>query len=257
MRGERRCIAATVIGEAGIGKTRLITELETELGPSVSVAIGCCVSYGQDATYKPLEEVVDALGGHLASLLAGADTIGEQFLAVRRFFETRARERPLVLVFDDVHWAEATLLDLIDYLGERVERAPVLVLSLARPELLETRPEPLATLRLVPLDDSDAEALLAAISPQVEPTLGARIVARAEGNPLYVEHLLAYALEGGEPDLLPTTLDALLAGRLGRLRVDERALLQAQRPSAGSSRSRTSSASSSGARSHSTARSRP
>ena len=222
----RTCVAATVIGEAGIGKTRLVTVLASELGSAATVAIGRCVSYGSGATYRPLEEVVAALGGRLAALLAGVDTTGEQFLAVRRFLEQRARERPLLLVFEDVHWAETTLLDLIDYLGERIEDAPVLVLSLARPDLLETRPLAPATLRLAPLDDVDAEALLAAMSPKVEPTLGARIVIRAEGNPLYVEHLLAYALEGGEPESLPPTLDALLAGRIGRLRVDDQTVLQ-------------------------------
>ena len=225
-RGERRCIVATVIGDAGIGKTRLVTELAKELCSKASVAIGCCVSYGEGATYRPLEEVVEALGGGLDALLVGSDTTGEQFLAVRRFFEEQARERPLVLVFEDVHWAEPTLLDLIDYLGDRVQHVPLLVLGLARPDLLETRPGLPVTLRLAPLDDVDAEVLLAAMSPEVEPTLGARIVARAEGNPLYVEHLAAYALEGGTPESLPPTLEALLAGRLGRLRIEDQTLLQ-------------------------------
>jgi DNA-binding SARP family transcriptional activator len=225
--GERRCCTATVVGEAGIGKTRLVTELAHVIGDAAAVAVGRCVSYGEGATYAPLAEAVAACGGDFDELFGNADTIGEQFLAVRRFFEKRARERPLVLVFEDVHWAEPTLLDLIDYLGERVEGAPLLVLRLSRPELLESRSvPPTGLLQLAPLATVDAEALVSAVSREVEPAVGARIVDRAEGNPLYVEHLVAYALEGGKPESLPPTLDALLAGRLDRLRAHDDALLQ-------------------------------
>jgi DNA-binding SARP family transcriptional activator len=223
---ERRCRVATVIGEAGIGKTRLVTELASELGWAAMVAVGRCVSYGEGATYLPLAEMVAALGGEIDGVLAEAGTTGEQFLAVRRYFEQLARERTLVLVFEDVHWAEETLLDLIDYLGERVEHAPVLILRLARPELLDARAASAPTLRLSPLSVPAAEALLAQIAPELEPELGARIVASAEGNPLYLEHLLASALEEGGDESLPPTLEALIAGRLDRRPRAEQEVLQ-------------------------------
>src|SRR5262249_4256323 len=182
---------ATLLGEPGIGKTRLTAELANELGERAAVAVGRCVSYGEGVTYLPLADVVRSAGGDIDELLAGVQTTGEQFLAVRRFFESLARGRPLLLVFDDLQWAEPTLLDLIEYPGEHIEGVPVLILRVGRPDLLELRPGTRHPLRLAPLNADETETLLAGITAEVEPGLLARIVDRAEGNPLYAEHLLA------------------------------------------------------------------
>jgi DNA-binding SARP family transcriptional activator len=220
---ERRCCVQSVVGEAGIGKTRLARELVAEVAGEATVLTGRCVSYGEGATYLPLSEMLAAAGDDLEPLLASATSTGEERLLLRRYFESRARDRPLVLVFDDVHWAEPTLLDLIDYLGEHVEEAPILVLGLSRPELPE-RGHPI--IRLKPLADEHTQAFVAALGGSGEPGVDERIVGVAEGNPLYAEQLLAFAAETGTLDAVPPTLDGLLQSRLDRLPSGERHVLQ-------------------------------
>ena len=122
-------------------------------------------------------------------------------------------------MLDDVHWAEPALVDLIDYLADRAA-APLLVLCLARPELERTLGDSFA---LGPLGEDEARAIVADTAEVDEETRD-RIVELAEGNALYVEQLASFAAEGGEG--LPPTLEAVLAGRLGRLDAAERAVLQ-------------------------------
>ena len=181
-RAERRSRVVTVLGEAGVGKTRLMSEFASSLGAEATVLVGRCVSYGEGATYLPLAEIVHEVAperpqatiaallegdenaaliaermAELAGLGEGAAQTGELFWAVRRFLESLARTRPVVAVLEDVHWAEPTLLDLVEYLGAWSSEAPVLVLCIARPELLDKRPGWRTTTDTIPLAPLSSE----------------------------------------------------------------------------------------------------
>jgi predicted ATPase len=166
----------------------------------------------------------------LVGLAEGTAPAGEGAWAVRRLFEALGRERPLLLVFEDVHWAEPTLLDLIEQLAERATGS-ILVVCIARPELLDARRGwSEHALVLGPLAEQDSVALLASLPGGDELSAEARkrIVAIAAGNPLFAEQLFAYVAERG-PDALtevPPSVEALLESRLDLLAPDERALLQ-------------------------------
>jgi DNA-binding SARP family transcriptional activator len=226
---EGRSVRAVVLGDAGIGKTRLANELISRVHGEATVLTGHCVSYGEGATYLPLIEMLDA--GELRERLRGdndAASSAELFWEVRGHFEALARERPLVLVFDDVHWAEPTLVDLIDYVVERVTDVPLLVVCLARPDLLDRRPAwGDGAILLGPLGDTESEALLAALpgGPQLEPAVRARVLETAEGNPLFVEQLLTFVAED-DGGAIPPSIDALLASRIERLPAAERSVLE-------------------------------
>jgi DNA-binding SARP family transcriptional activator len=252
-RTDRRCRLLVVAGEPGIGKTRLAREFLSEVANEAKVLVGGCASYGDGATWLPLREVLPAAGAEtpeaLSSLLSAEQEDGELVArriaaaiglaeepglleetnwAFRRLFETLATQRPLVLVFEDVHWTEPTLLDLIDYLGARAA-GPILVLCLTRPELLETRTDwagPAITLSALP--EAEVRALVDALPATLDVDGRARVVEVAEGNPLFAEQLVAHAQEGGSEnlDFAPPSIEALLASRLDLLPADELALLQ-------------------------------
>jgi tetratricopeptide (TPR) repeat protein len=248
-----------VLGEAGIGKTRLMSEFASSLGAEATVLVGRCVSYGEGATYLPLAEIVRQVAperpqaaiaallegdenaaliaermAELAGLGEGAAQTGELFWAVRRFLESLARTRPVVAVFEDVHWAEPTLLDLVEYLGAWSSEAPVLVLCIARPELLDKRPgwrTTTDTITLAPLSSEESETLLAELGAEAELSKDTRtrILEAAEGNALFVEQLLAYVTEdvGQErlEEAVPPSIEALLVSRIDALDSEDRAVL--------------------------------
>ena len=231
--------AAVVLGQPGVGKSRLAAELARR-ARGVTVLRGRCLSYGDGITYWPLREVVEqtSAGEERAAVLAAleADTppaAAEIALLFRRLCEQLARERPLVLLFDDVHWAEPTLLELIEHLADRAQ-GPILLVCLARDELLESRPgflddrENALRIELDALSAVEADALLDGLGGGVlESDQRARIVEAAEGNPFFLEQLLALSLEGGVGERgLPETIQALLAARLDRLGPGERAVLE-------------------------------
>ena len=132
-----------------------------------------------------------------------------------------------MLVFEDLHWAEPTLLDLLDYLAKQVSTAPMLLLGLARPDLLEMRTDWHSTegTTLAPLSNEEGEVLLESLG-EAKGALRTEIVRTAGGNPLFLEQLLAHASQGRAPETLPPSLDALLVSRLDRLESDELAVLQ-------------------------------
>jgi class 3 adenylate cyclase/tetratricopeptide (TPR) repeat protein len=231
---ERRCRLVTVVGPPGIGKSRLALELEAALVVDAAVLSGRCLPYGEGITYWPLVEIfreVDAEEELTAALSAGAPE--EIFWSVRKAFERRSQQRPLVLVIEDAHWAEPTLLDLVEHLVSWTRDAPLFLLCLARPELLDERPAwggqtDAEMLMLEPLSPDEAEELIDELlgDSQLEVDTRTRIREVAEGNPLFVEQLLAMLAEGGDADRVPSTIQALLAARLDALPEEERTVLE-------------------------------
>lgn len=226
---ERCCVLLTVLGEAGIGKSRLALELRSRA--EATVLYGACPSYGEGVTFAPL---ADALGGLPAD---PSGTTEEIFRAVRREFERLAGERPLVIVLDDVQWGEPTLLDLVEHVAEWSQGAPILLLCLARPELLESRPDwsaehaNAATVALEPLSPTECSALIAQLpgGELLSDEERAQVADFAGGNPFAVEQLLA--LQAEDPRFAgqltsPPSIRALLGARIDRLTHDERTVLE-------------------------------
>ena len=252
----RSCRTAAVVGPAGIGKTRLVQELTGALGDAAAPLWGRCLSYGEGITFWPLRDLVLAAAGgdslaNIRAVLEGepdgelvasrvAGTIGvaevsggreETAWAIRRLFETLARRRPLVLAVDDAHWADPGLLDVLEQVAADTRDAPILLVYLARPELVETRPELTPTaIPLEPLPGPDAARLVEArTGPALPPQVVAGIINTAEGNPFFLEQLLAVATEpapGGHRPSLPPAVHAVLAARLDALQPDERLVLE-------------------------------
>jgi class 3 adenylate cyclase/tetratricopeptide (TPR) repeat protein len=260
---EQTACRALVLGPAGIGKSRLAHELTAAIADRASIFVGSCLPYGEGITYWPVAEVVHQVAGDepraaIAGLLPDdprADLIAERVLqavgvsegggtgkdltwAIRRFIEALARRRPTLIVFEDIHWAEPAMLDLIDYITASVSDVPLMLLCLARQDVLEQRPDWAAgdgvatTFVLDRLSDASANELIEELRPQaVAEDVRNEIVARAEGNPLFIEQMLALLREPGfdrgTDVLIPPTIQALIAARLDRLQLDELSVIGA------------------------------
>jgi class 3 adenylate cyclase/tetratricopeptide (TPR) repeat protein len=273
---DSRCRLATVFGSPGMGKSRLVDELVGRVGRASSVVRGRCLSHGRGITFWPVIEIVRSAAGILeedppemarakieslakdeavarrvaaAVGLSGDEfPVEETFWGVRKLLETMAAVRPLVVVFEDIHWAESTMLDLIEHVLGSSER-PILLVCLARHELLDIRPtwEGLTrsvVVSLEPLSKDDAARVADGLlgDAGLDPEVRARIVEAAEGNPLFVEQMLSMMVDEGalrqedgrwvpagsaDEIAVPPTIQALLAARLDLLGPEERAVIEA------------------------------
>jgi class 3 adenylate cyclase/tetratricopeptide (TPR) repeat protein len=267
----RACRLVTILADAGVGKSRLIEEFERSA--EARVFKGRCLPYGRGHTYWPVSEIF-----HQAATIPDDDTpeqavarlstlfpesqeitdrvasaIGltsgqyppeELFWGIRKAFESLAADGPLVTVFEDIHWAESTLIDLIEHLVGTVTASPLVVLCASRPDLLEQRPgwEAHELLRLEPLSEDESQRVIEnVLGADVAARISGRIIEAAEGNPLFVEQLLSMLIDDGtlrevdgswvtEGDLsdlaIPDTINALLATRLDQLTPAQRAAIE-------------------------------
>jgi class 3 adenylate cyclase/tetratricopeptide (TPR) repeat protein len=240
---------ATIMGSPGIGKSRLVRELVGRT--HARVVVGRCLPYGVGITYWPFQEIASQVGDVRAALEGSSDAelaavraeaalgttdtpVSPEEIAwgVRKLFEAMASIEPLVVVFDDIHWAESALLDLVEYVVAFAQDVPLLVLCTARPDLSDIRPtwsapKPNSILiALEALSGADSETLAERLGGLPAATRK-RVVEVAEGNPLFVEQLVAMQVESGNGDLeVPPSLQALLAARIDRLAEPERAVVQ-------------------------------
>jgi class 3 adenylate cyclase/tetratricopeptide (TPR) repeat protein len=272
VRADGRTHLVTVIGPPGIGKSRLIHELEPRLSREGLFLKGRCRPYGETTGYGAFGQQVSQLAGifetdptnvartkldeRIASLLPGAEAeeVGSHlaillglsnegapdkqllFFSVRRFVEAVAAARPTAFVFEDIHWAEPALLELLESLASRLTAVPACLITLARPDLLETHPTwggglaRYTAVHLEPLGDADAHELATALLSGAEEASGYadRVVHASGGNPLFLEELAASVAER-TADLvagLPTTVQAIISARLDALPRRQRQLLQ-------------------------------
>jgi len=263
---DRRAHLFTVFGEPGVGKSRLARDFVAGL-EGATVLAGRCLPYGEGITYWPLAEMVKSAAGisdddpveeaHEKLLVccedeAVADLLGlaagvleavegergqpEIAWAAREWAEQLALAQPLVLVFEDIHWAEEPLLELIQHLAAWVREAPLLLLCLARPELLDVLEGwgggrvRATSIELEPLRRAESEELVDALLAEesLEPDLRTALLDKTEGNPLFLEETIRMVAEGNGDGRagIPDTVQALIAARIDRLRLPERALLQ-------------------------------
>ncbi|HJP66896.1 MAG TPA: adenylate/guanylate cyclase domain-containing protein, partial [Actinomycetota bacterium] len=277
----RSCQLVTVMAPAGVGKSRLAAEFLATLQGDTTVLSGRCLPYGEGITFWPIVDVIkDVIGigqlepadeptSKLRDLLGSAEDaeiiterlegllglsraapgIQETFWAVRKLFEQLAMRGTLVVVFEDIHWGEPTFLDLVEYLADWIHGLPVLLLCLARPELLEIRGawmtgKPNHTLiPLKSLSEGQTEGLIHELLGGAElfPEISVRIAEVTEGNPLFVEETIRMLVDDGLlhrsngqwsvstalTDLtIPPTIHALLTARLDRLDAEERAVIE-------------------------------
>src|SRR5262245_11904442 len=230
---ERRCELVTIVGDAGVGKSRLVAEALAPL--DTATVRGRCLPYGEGITYWPVVEVLKQLdtlppdadaAAAVRSLLGEGDTSAsaeEIAWAFRKTLEHAAAERPLAVVFDDVHAGEETFLDLVEHVALLSSGSPILLVCMSRPELIERRPAWPVQLRLEPLPPDDVESLIPA---RIGASLREQISRAAGGNPLFVGEMLAMAGEGNSNVVVPPTLQALLTARLDQLDEGERTVLE-------------------------------
>ena len=255
----------TVLGPAGIGKSRLARAFLEDVSTEARAAVGRCLPYGEAITYWPLAEIVRGLAGdtdeaaitslvdggateaRAASLIAnrvaravgperGGVPVEEIQWGARRLLEAVARVEPLVVVVEDIHWAAPTLLDLLEHVATLATDAPLLVVCLARPDVLEERPgwasvggERASLLRLDPFSTTESSELLEQLGRDLDltPDDQAALLTAAEGNPFFLHQLVAMRSEGGErPPGIPPTIQAVLTARIDGLDPTARAVLE-------------------------------
>jgi class 3 adenylate cyclase/tetratricopeptide (TPR) repeat protein len=262
---DHRAHLFTIYGDPGVGKSRLANEFVGGL-EGATVLFGRALPYGEGVTYSALSDMVKTAAGiadddplddaleklrdccpdeAVADLLALASGVLEAVKgernqqeiawAAREWAEKLAEPQPLVLVFEDIHWAEDALLELIEHMSTWVKNVPILLLCLARPELLDLRPGwsggrvRATAIELEPLGRTDSEALVEALLDG-ELGSGARqaVLDKSEGNPLFVEETVRMLSEanGGGIERIPDTLQALIAARIDHLPPGEKELLQ-------------------------------
>jgi class 3 adenylate cyclase len=277
---EEACHLFTLLGSAGVGKSRLVHEFLQGAATDAKVLRARCLPYGEGITFWPIAELVQAAAGidptdptetargKLQGLLEGSDerdaiadrvaaAIGlsesvvpaeEIFWGVRKLLEATAQTKPLIVVIDDLHWAEPTMLDLVEHIADWSHEAPILLLAIARPEMLDARPHwgggkmNATTILLEPLSGEDSAALVGNLinDEALARAVQGRIGETAEGNPLFVEELVAMLVDEGvlrrvnggwqsDADLsqisVPPTVSALVSARLDRLEPPERDLI--------------------------------
>ncbi len=231
----RRCQLVTIMGDPGVGKTRLAEELVARLGDEPQVLRGRCLPYGEGITFYPIAEAVNQAAALVAGAepeearlklealigpdpdgitdilaeaigLSGATPAPEQTLwAIRRFFEILAADRPLILLFDDLQWGEPTFLDLLDSLTHRARDVPIVLLCTARPELLERRPEwgggamHALTTMLEPLSKHESATMAGNLvgGGALDPAIAGQLAEAGGGNPLFLQEYVAMLLEEG------------------------------------------------------------
>jgi class 3 adenylate cyclase len=230
---ERSCHMFTLLGPAGVGKSRLVAEFLAPAGETADVLRSRCLHYGEDITYWPLVEILVAIGVEPGAVIGSSPA--DTQLAFRKLLEARAAVQPQIVVFDDIQWAEPVFLDLIEHVADWSRDAPIFLLCVARPELLELRPGwgggklNATTILLEALSGEDCELLISRLAggAQVSDDLRRRILRAADGNPLFIEEMLAMVTEGGSDAevVVPPTIQALLQSRLDRLGAGERDLI--------------------------------
>jgi class 3 adenylate cyclase/tetratricopeptide (TPR) repeat protein len=233
VQAEQRCELITLVGDAGVGKSRLVAEVLASV--EATIVRARCLPYGEGITYWPVVEVLkqldllpaeEAAAAAIRSLLGqteAATSAEEIAWAFRKTLEHASAERPLVVVFDDIQWGEEMFLDLIEHVALLSSGASILLLCIARLELTECRLDWPVTLRLEPLRDEDVEEL---IPERIAGELRERIARAAGGNPLFIGEMLAMAQETEGDVVVPPTLKALLAARLDQLETAERSVLE-------------------------------
>ena len=275
----RRARLATVVGDAGVGKSRLIKEFASAATERARLVRGRCLAYGDGITFWPLAEVVREAAGignedsprvatrRIDRLMerGGAEDreavvervaaainlspaqfpVAELMWGGRRFLETMAADGPVVMLVDDLHWAEPTFLDFLDHLLETVENASILILGSARHEIAERHADwstghDSMLIKLAPLSEADAGRIVEELLGSLEASVRERIALAAEGNPLYVEQIVSMLVETGAIQRgvegwvardgsaqlqIPPTVQALVASRLDALNPEERAVV--------------------------------